>query len=263
VPSPARGTFEIRVDEPAEIRGKADFGWTTIFTTITVFTTITILAVIRKFAANGRIPQVDRKLGGFEMVHQLPQEPLAPVLKEKCNISQFSHLVKLRCLYPLDLNTRSTITAVGSELWRSTCNLSCHPTPVKVDRPLLAFAAKIAYSGKGLGTQGSVNTEGCAPMACRIESQVIGEGLLMLCISGRIADRDVDTLRALVELEEGVVAIDLTNVLMVGREVIKFLAIRESYGVELRNCPPYIREWVTREAAEQGDERTGAEDNDA
>jgi hypothetical protein len=31
---------------------------------------------------------------------------------------------------------------------------------------------------------------------------------------------------------------------------VRFLAQRESNGAVLRNCPLYIREWVTRERAE-------------
>jgi hypothetical protein len=46
-----------------------------------------------------------------------------------------------------------------------------------------------------------------------------------------------------------VVAIDLKDVLLVDREAINLLAMCESNGVELRNCPAYIREWVTRERA--------------
>jgi len=42
------------------------------------------------------------------------------------------------------------------------------------------------------------------------------------------------------------VAIDLKNVLLVDREAVRLLAVRESNGDELRNCPAYIREWVTR-----------------
>ena len=57
-------------------------------------------------------------------------------------------------------------------------------------------------------------------------------------------------LRALLEEEEGVVIIDLKDVLIVDREAIKLLAVCESNGVELRNCPNYIREWVTRELAD-------------
>jgi hypothetical protein len=58
-------------------------------------------------------------------------------------------------------------------------------------------------------------------------------------------------LRALLEEEEGVVIIDLKDVLIVDREAIKLLAVCESNGVELRNCPAYIREWVTRERVDR------------
>lgn len=88
-------------------------------------------------------------------------------------------------------------------------------------------------------------------MAFRIDRRLIDQDLLILSISGRIAERDVDTLRSLLEQEERVVAIDLKDVLIVGGEAIKFLALRESHGVELRNCPPYIREWITRETADK------------
>ena len=77
-------------------------------------------------------------------------------------------------------------------------------------------------------------------------------------ISGGITEECVDTLRALLEQEKGVVAIDLNDVLIVDREAIKLLAVGESNGVELRNCPAYIREWVTRETADRNtsEERT-------
>jgi hypothetical protein len=73
----------------------------------------------------------------------------------------------------------------------------------------------------------------------------------MLNISGRITDQDVATLRALLEQERGVVAIDLKNVLIVDREALPVLAKYESNGVELRNCPAYIREWITRETEDK------------
>ena len=88
-------------------------------------------------------------------------------------------------------------------------------------------------------------------MACRIERRVIDQDLLILRISGRIAELDVDTLRSLLVQEDRVVAIDLKDVAIVGCEAIKFLALHEAHGVELRNCPPYIREWITREAADK------------
>jgi hypothetical protein len=73
----------------------------------------------------------------------------------------------------------------------------------------------------------------------------------MLCISGRITEEAGNTLRALLEEEEAVVIIDLKDVLIVDREAIKLLAVCEANGVELRNCPAYIREWVTRETEDR------------
>ena len=80
---------------------------------------------------------------------------------------------------------------------------------------------------------------------------------MILFISGRITGQDVDLLRGLLEQERSAVAIDLKDVLLVDREAVKLLAVRESNGAELRNCSAYIREWITRErvdtnASEQG-----------
>jgi hypothetical protein len=68
----------------------------------------------------------------------------------------------------------------------------------------------------------------------------------VLRISGRIAAEDLDVVRAAVE-EGRVVAIELAELELVDREAVKLLALSEANGVELRNCPAYIREWVTRE----------------
>src|SRR5712671_5789547 len=90
------------------------------------------------------------------------------------------------------------------------------------------------------------------PMSCRIDRLVIGETLVILRIIGRITGEDVNMLRALLEQETGAVALDLKGVLLVDREAVKFLGLRESNGTELRNCSAYIREWVTRERANAG-----------
>jgi len=87
-------------------------------------------------------------------------------------------------------------------------------------------------------------------MSCRIDRVVTAENLVLLCISGRITGEHVDMLRGVLELESSGFAIDLKNVLLVDREAVKLLALSEAYGTQLRNCPPYIREWVTREGTE-------------
>ena len=87
-------------------------------------------------------------------------------------------------------------------------------------------------------------------MSCRIDRFVTGEDLVVLCISGRITGEDVDMLRTLLKQERSAVAIDLKDVLLVDGEAVRLLALSETNGAELRNCPAYIREWVAREVAE-------------
>src|SRR5277367_6906662 len=87
-------------------------------------------------------------------------------------------------------------------------------------------------------------------MSCRIDRVVGAESLVVLFVSGRITGEHVDMLRSVLERESSGFAIDLKNVLLVDREAVKLLALNEANGTELRNCPPYIREWVTRERAE-------------
>jgi hypothetical protein len=44
---------------------------------------------------------------------------------------------------------------------------------------------------------------------------------------------------------KGRCALDLTEVTVVSLEAIRTLNVAESSGIELRNCPAYIREWIS------------------
>jgi hypothetical protein len=82
-------------------------------------------------------------------------------------------------------------------------------------------------------------------MTCRIDRLLIEQGLV-LRISGRLTGEDLDVLRT--ALEEGrVVALDFTELELADRDAVTLLARTEKNGIELRHCPAYIREWVTRE----------------
>jgi hypothetical protein len=82
-------------------------------------------------------------------------------------------------------------------------------------------------------------------MTCRIDRLAIEQGIV-LRISGRIAAEDLEVLRAALT-DSDVVALDLTEVELVDREAVMLLSLSEAQGIELRNCPTYIREWLTRE----------------
>jgi hypothetical protein len=83
-------------------------------------------------------------------------------------------------------------------------------------------------------------------MTCRID-RLPERNLVVLRISGRIALDDVDVLRSAIDQERSAIAIDLGEVGLVERDAVNLLALSEARGVELRNCPPYIREWIARE----------------
>jgi len=74
-------------------------------------------------------------------------------------------------------------------------------------------------------------------------------GKVVFALSGRIEAEDIDELRRLFELEDSSrkIALDLRDVTLVDRDGVKFLAVCEANGIELENCPAYIREWIGRE----------------
>lgn len=44
--------------------------------------------------------------------------------------------------------------------------------------------------------------------------------------------------------------LDLREITLVDIEVVRFLIRCENEGIELVECPPYVREWMLRERAE-------------
>ena len=87
-------------------------------------------------------------------------------------------------------------------------------------------------------------------MICRIDRVVGEDNLIVLRISGKLTGEHVATLRSVLRAEAGPVAIDLEEVSLVDCEAVQLLALTEYNRTELRNCPAYIREWVTREKAD-------------
>jgi hypothetical protein len=52
------------------------------------------------------------------------------------------------------------------------------------------------------------------------------------------------------------IVLDLKDLTLVGRDAIGFLDRCETDGITLKNCPGYVREWITRERLQhQADNR--------
>lgn len=82
-------------------------------------------------------------------------------------------------------------------------------------------------------------------MTCRIERVPTPHGLVVR-ISGRITRDDLQLVRAALGADP-LIAIDLTEVELVDRDVVRLLAHLETNGAVLRHCPAYIQEWIARE----------------
>ena len=68
-------------------------------------------------------------------------------------------------------------------------------------------------------------------------------------VSGRIDCASAEVLQELTEIEKtgkGRLALDLTAVTVASLEAVRALTVVEATGIELRNCPAYIREWIYR-----------------
>jgi hypothetical protein len=85
-------------------------------------------------------------------------------------------------------------------------------------------------------------------MTFRIETATRG-GSTVFFLSGRIETPAISELRRLFELQTNYrrIVLDLKDVGVVGRDVMRFFVRCEADGVKLKNCTPYIREWMERE----------------
>jgi ABC-type transporter Mla MlaB component len=72
---------------------------------------------------------------------------------------------------------------------------------------------------------------------------------VVLSLSGRIQQQELIELEKVFtsEVARQPVVLDLKEVKLVDQEAVAFLARCETGGTALRDCPPYIREWITRE----------------
>ena len=75
---------------------------------------------------------------------------------------------------------------------------------------------------------------------------------VIFTLTGRMQAEHVSELQTLVHSEhpDHDVVLDLTEVTLVDRDAVRFLAQLETQGARLRNCSAFIREWIARERKE-------------
>ena len=90
-------------------------------------------------------------------------------------------------------------------------------------------------------------------MTCKIERLITGENKVVLRVSGRITAEHMSMIKELVEREDGGVALDLAEVTLADSDSVNLLASLERQGIEIRNCPAFLREWLANERQRMAD----------
>jgi hypothetical protein len=72
-----------------------------------------------------------------------------------------------------------------------------------------------------------------------------------LRLSGRIQSDQIKSIRSEMDGDCATKILDLSEVTLVDLGVVQFLINCEDSGVQLVQCPAYVREWMLRERAEE------------
>jgi anti-anti-sigma regulatory factor len=85
-------------------------------------------------------------------------------------------------------------------------------------------------------------------MTIRIQQTTEGH-CTILRLSGELVSSQREALLEEIEGNNNTIALDLEEVTLVDLDIVQLLARCEAKGIELLNCPSYIREWISRESS--------------
>ncbi len=77
---------------------------------------------------------------------------------------------------------------------------------------------------------------------------------VVFAVSGRMDSENMAELKTLMSAEAKgqLIVLDLSELILVDRDAVRFLEDCEASGIELKNCPAYIREWIVAERNKGG-----------
>ncbi len=81
-----------------------------------------------------------------------------------------------------------------------------------------------------------------------LKIQRSSNGQVFIKLSGRMDAENVGELETLVrkEADDRRIILDLRDLTLVDQDAVNFLKRCEEDNITLKNCPAYIREWITR-----------------
>lgn len=132
---------------------------------------------------------------------------------------------------------QSTISAVKTRLFRARLMLLAALQRSRRRALVGTEEPAIGNGGKRVGRETTM---------LRIEKRSSGQATI-LQLSGRIQAEHLRELQAQIESCTRRTILNLEEVRLVDRAAVYFLGLCELNGVELLNCPLYIREWILRE----------------
>jgi hypothetical protein len=84
----------------------------------------------------------------------------------------------------------------------------------------------------------------------RIETEADGP-VTVLRLIGRMCSDCIEELSHQIHNQAHLIAVDLADVGLVDLPSVRFLRDCQDRNIELRNCAPYILEWIRRERSEE------------
>jgi hypothetical protein len=83
-----------------------------------------------------------------------------------------------------------------------------------------------------------------------LKIQRTSNGYVVFAVSGQLEADSLRELSSLVAMEcsARAVALELKDLVLVDRDAVGFLQACAERGIELRNCPQYIRTWMASDA---------------
>jgi anti-anti-sigma regulatory factor len=82
-----------------------------------------------------------------------------------------------------------------------------------------------------------------------LKVQKSSNGNVVFTLSGRMDEENIPELETLIrsEMNGRPIVLDLKDLTLVGRDAVSFLERCEGDRIMLKNCPAYVREWITRQ----------------
>ena len=84
-------------------------------------------------------------------------------------------------------------------------------------------------------------------MVLKIESVSDARGTTIRLI-GRMQEEHLEELKGQIRITGPTIELDLEQLSLIDVEAVRFLAVCEIEGIHIVHCPPYIRDWIDKEA---------------